>query len=392
MIMAVDATRALGVRTGVGRWLEYLIQSWSGQQHPFEKIRILAPEPIADLPNDSRFDFGLLSGSGSGSWWQFAHLRPAAERADVLFSIYTLPPGFRGRSVVYNLGIYEGHYAIPGWRARLRSRHMARSARAADRLFAVSETTKSDLAGYYDLAAERIELAWPGLDPRFHPPHAQERARAAAVIAETIGGDAPYFLFVGKLSRRRNVPALIEAFAEIARSTPGLRLVLVGPNTSGVPLEAIIADLGIENRVRQVLVDRETLILLYRFARAFVMPSENDGFSMTILEAMASGLPVITLRGAPLGVLDRLDGPRDHANGGPVLEASDARPTSLVEPMERLAVDDELCAELGRRGRRYAATFPSWDQTATLLMDALVDVAEVPSGERVRPAARGTRA
>jgi glycosyltransferase involved in cell wall biosynthesis len=392
MILAVDATRAVGLRTGVGRWLEYLIQGWSRQPLPFEQVRILAPAPITDLPDNKQLVQQLVPGSGSSVWWQFAHLRPAAEEADALFAIYTLPPGFRGRSVVYNLGIYEGQYAFPGWRARLRSWHQAFSARQADRLYAVSETTKSDLATHYRIPGEEIELAWPGLDPRFRPPLDEERTAASEPIAEAIGGHHPYFLFVGKLSQRRNVRALIEAFGSVASSSPDLRLILAGPNTWGLPLESIIAGMGLEGRVRQLMVDRETLILLYRFARAFVMPTENDGFSLTIMEAMASGLPVVTLRGAPLGVLDRLEGPRDHAEGGPVLEAADARPASLAAAMARLAVDDELCAELGRRGRRYAAAFPSWDETAAVIMEALAEVAGAHSGERLRSPPHGTPA
>jgi glycosyltransferase involved in cell wall biosynthesis len=389
MVLAVDATRAVGLRTGVGRWLEYLIQSWSRQPLPFEQIRVLAPAPITDLPNDARLALEVVPGSGSGPWWQFAHLRPAAERADALFSIYTLPPGFRGRSVVYNLGIYEGPYAIPGWRARLRSRHLARSARRANRVLAVSPTTKSDLARYYDVPVERMELAWPGLDPRFRPARKGEQVAAAEGVADAVGGRHPYFLFVGKLSQRRNVPALIEAFADVASSSPDMRLILVGPNTSNQPLERAIAKHGLQERVRNVLVDRETLIPLYRFARAFLMPTENDGFSLTILEAMASGLPVMTLHGAPLGALDRLEGPRDHADGGPVLEAADAQPASLAKVIRRLAEEDELCDELGSRAERFAATFPSWDETAAQIMDSLAAVAGAPAAHRGRAAGQG---
>lgn len=382
MILAVDATRAVGLRTGVGRLLEYLIGSWSHGPLPFEQIRVLSPAPITDLPNDDRFVLDLVPGSGSGLWWQAAHLRARAERADALFAVYTVPPWFRGRSVVYNLGIYEGPYAIGGWRARAHSWHMARSARDANHVFAVSPTTKSDLVHHYGVPADRISLAWAGRDPRFRPPREEERVAAAEKIAETIGGRGPYFLFVGKLSKRRNVPALIAAFASVAASGDSRLILVGGPNSSNLPLERIIADLGLKDRVRQLLVDRETLIQLYRFARAFVMPTENDGFSLTILEAMASGLPVVTLRGAPLGVLDQLDGPRDHSQGGPVLEAADARPVSLAKAMALLAEDDQLCAELGRRGERYAATFPSWDETAALIMEAL---AEVAGADRSQP-------
>ena len=376
MILGLDATRA-NEPTGVGRTLNYLIRSWSNQVLPFEQVRIFSSTPIPDLPRDERFALELVPGKGSGPWWRIARLRPRARSVDAFFAIYTLPPGFRGQSVVYNLGIYEGPHAIGGWRARFHSWQMAQSARHAARVFVMSPTTKSDLVDYYGVPAGKISVAWAGLDAQFRPAQQEEQAAAVRRIAETLGGREPYFLFVGKPSQRRNVPALIEAFASVA-SSRDLRLALVGTNTPDPSIERVIEELGVRGRARQVFVDRETLILLYRFARAFVMPTDNDGFSLTILEAMASGLPVVTLRGAPLGVLDRLDGPRDHGDGGPVLEAADARPASLAETMARLADDDELCAELGRRGRRFAETFPSWEETAALIMDSLAEVARAP--------------
>jgi glycosyltransferase involved in cell wall biosynthesis len=382
MILAIDGTRLHGLRTGVGQVLEYLIRSWSRQPLPFEQIRVLSPEPIADLPDDDRWMLELVPGGGSGVWWEVAHLSSRARRADAMFATYTLPPGFRGPSVVYNLGIYEGPYAIGGWRARARSWHMAHSARAADRVFAISPTTKRDLVRHYGVQDGRISIGWPGQDPRFRPQLDGERTEAKVRIGEILGGTGPYLLFVGKLSRRRNIPELIEAFATVAPATQDLRLILVGKNAWDLPVDRIITELSVGDRVQRVQVDREDLSLLYRFARAFVMPTENDGFSLTILEAMSSGAPVVTLRGAPLGVLDRLDGPRDHAEGGPVLEAADARPASLAEAMLRLADDDELCAELGRRGQSFAATFPSWNETAGQIMDALAEAAGVRSGSR----------
>ena len=385
MILGVDASRAAGPRAGVGRVLEYLLRSWSRQELPFEQVRVLSSAPISDLPDDDRLVPDVVPGGGPGPWWQLTRLRPRAQEVDVFFAPYTLPLGFRGRSVVYNLGIYEGPYAIPGWRARAHSQRMARSARRADRVLAICPTNKADLVRHYGVPAGKISVVWPGLDPRFRPLRAGEEESTWEAIEGVLGGRDPYFLFVGKLSRRRNVPALLEAFAEVAGSRPDLRLLLLGPNTANVPVDRITADLRLEDRVlHRVDVGRENLVLLYRGARAFVMPSESEGFSLTILEAMASGCPTLTLKGAPLGVLEYLTGPRDHAGGGPVLEAPDARAASLASALQRLAHDDELCAELGRRGERFAATFPSWDDTAAEVMEAL---AEVAGSERSRLAA-----
>jgi alpha-1,3-rhamnosyl/mannosyltransferase len=318
----------------------------------------------------------IIPAHGPGLWWQAARLRPRTRDLDAFFAPYFLPPGFRGRSVVYNFGIYEGRYAIPGWRAKAHSRHIAYSARRASLVLANCPTTKADLVSCYGIEPSNIRVLPEGRDPRFRPAQPGDESEIAQAAGQTLGTDDPYFLFVGKTSLRRHVRELLAAFAMAASSAPRIQLLLVGPNTTRVPIERIAGDLGVLDRVHhKPYLDHDVIRLLYRGARAFVTPSEKDGFPTTLLEALASGCPSITLRGASLGVLEFLDGPRDHAEGGPVLEAADASPASLAEVIGRLADDDELCVELGRRGERYASTFPAWEETAAVIMDALVEVA-----------------
>jgi glycosyltransferase involved in cell wall biosynthesis len=376
MVLGVDATRAVGRRFGVGMMMEYLLRNWSRQPIPFEKIRVLSPAPIEDLPEDRRLVAEVLPTGTPGLWWQATRLRASARGVDVFFSPYTLPPGFRGRSVVYNFGIYEGSHAIPGWRARGRSRHMARSAHRADLVFANCPTTKADLESFYGVEPSKIRVLPEGRDPRVRPRRPEDDDQIEKVVTELLGSNAPYFIFVGKLSLRRHVPELLKGFA--AAFPPGhkARLLLVGPNTTELPVERTVGDAEMADRMRHVpYVDHDVLRLLYRGARAFVTLSEKDGFPTTLLEAMASGCPSLTLKGASLGALEYLDGPRDYAVGGPVLEAADPHPDSLAEAFRRLAEDDELCAELGRRGTRYAVGFPPWDETAAQVMEALAEVA-----------------
>ena len=113
MILGVDAGRAAGDRTGMGRYVQHLLLAWSSQELPFELVRVFSPAPLADVPDDPRFRFEVLPGPASELVWQSLRLRGAARGVDVLFGQYTLPPGYRGRGVIDNLGIYEGQFAIP---------------------------------------------------------------------------------------------------------------------------------------------------------------------------------------------------------------------------------------------------------------------------------------
>jgi glycosyltransferase involved in cell wall biosynthesis len=367
MVVGVDAHRAAGVATGVGRQLEYLLRSWSRQQIPFEEVRLFSHAPLSSAPENGRFTVEVLPSASPSIWWQATRLRPRASNVDVFLSPYTLPPGLRRPSVVSNFGIYEGDLAIPGWRSRARSWHFARSARRADAVIANSASTKADLVRFYGIPAEKITVIWPGSYDPFRPMREGEEALVRTAAERVLGEAAPYYLFVGKLSHRRNVPALLEGFADVAQGHPEMRLLLVGANTAGVPLGEIVDRLGIRAHVRHLEhLEHETLALLYRGARAFVLPTEHEGFSGTIPEAVASGCPVVTLDHAALREAGLRDG---------VLTIRDAAPGTLADVMKRLAEDDDLRAELADRARRCGKQLPALDDHARAVADVLIRVA-----------------
>jgi glycosyltransferase involved in cell wall biosynthesis len=294
---------------------------------------------------------------------------------DVLFAPNVLPPGHRGRAVVLNLGIYEGAHAIPGSRARLRSRHLAYSARRADAVIAISSTTREDLVEFYGIPRQKISVVWPGLDPRFRPGEPGDSPAVAGAVERALGEVAPYFLSVGRASRRRNVPALLAAVARLREAGKEARLLLVGPGTGQYLRDGAVKQLGIDDAVSQLdFLELDELALLYRAATALVMPTPREGFSVPILEAMASGCPVITVAGARLGVLDYLaEAVGDYS--GAVLAAADERPTALAAAMGRLLENPGLGESLRETGLGCAAAFPSWEEHATGVLDVLARVA-----------------
>jgi glycosyltransferase involved in cell wall biosynthesis len=371
VILGVDAGRCVGDRTGVGRNVQNLLSAWSRQELPFELVRVFSPAPLEDVPDDPRFRFEVLPGPASELLWQALRLQGAASGVDVMFGQYTLPPAYRGRGVVDNLGIYEGRFAIPGWQARMRSWHMRRSARQAELVIANSESTKADVVRFYGVDSERIVVIWPGASLEFRPARPGDEEETAAALERALGRrDVPYFLFVGKLSARRNIPALLEAFAAVRERHPAFHLLIVGPNTSGVPVDALIASLGLDGSVRHVsFLGVEALAPLYRGAHAFVLPTEHEGFSHTIPEAIASGCPVITVDHAALGDA----GLRDS-----VLVLPEPSSRLLADALARTIDEPALRERLVRSGLEASKRL-SWDTTALATMDVLARVASAPA-------------
>jgi glycosyltransferase involved in cell wall biosynthesis len=370
MVLGIDVSRLVGPRTGVGRHLEHLLESWSHAELPFDEVRLYAHAPVDALPIDRRFRFEVLSARRGGIGWQIGRLRPRANAADVFLGAYTLPPGVRTRCAVLNLGILEGRFAVGGVRAHLYSRHFAWSCRRADLVIAISNTTKQDLVRWYGADAARIRVEHPGLGTGFRSDSDSDSDQAdpavGAAVERALGRRGKYVLFVGKLSARRHIAELVQAFREVASDWPEHHLLLVGPNTGHVAKE----DLTGERVVYVPFLELDELALLYRGACAFVLPTEREGFSHTVAEAMGVGCPVLLLRGAQVGVLEGLSAE------DPVLRADDSQPGSLAAALRRLFGDPELRAQLREAGRCHAKSFPSWDEHAARVVAHLAEVAQ----------------
>jgi glycosyltransferase involved in cell wall biosynthesis len=144
-----------------------------------------------------------------------------------------------------------------------------RSARRADRIIAVSDRTKDDLTDRYDIPESKIAVVPHGVDPAFTPaPDAGEG----------------YLLFVGAVQRRKDPRAALEAAQELR-----MPLIVVGPEKEA-SLAGELRRLGADVRG---YVEKPDLAELYRGAACLVVPSRYEGFGLPVLEAMASGTPVV---------------------------------------------------------------------------------------------------
>ncbi len=368
--LVVNALRLPGPRTAMGRYIEHLISHWSRTAIPFDRVVLLTPRPVParslDLGTSSEICIRTLCRGLPYAAWEQVFLPLAARGASVLFCpCYTAPLAWPGRLVLANHGIYE---SLPGEfsrLARLRTIPLFRaSARRADRVLANSAVTRSELVRHFGIAAERIEVVHPAAADIFF--RRQDPGEIERLMTRLLGRPAAYLLFVGKLSRRRNVVALIEAFARV-RLRLGLehRLLLVGPNTQGLRLAEIAARHGVSEAVQHIShLEQRELALLYAGADLFVLPTRAEGISWTMMEAMASGAPVLTVEHPTL----------DEGARGAVLAAATATVDDLAAGLERLLTDEQLRCRLRRLARRAVRGF-SWHRAAAETLSTLDRVA-----------------
>ena len=324
MELAVIGHRLCEPLTGVGRYLEALLYQWSRVETPFHRVVVycprepnIAPDAIRS-PVELRVVSSRLSSPLRGNLflWENLVLPAAMDRGDLLFAPYTLPWSCSVAKVVSNLGIYESRPGDFPIGRRLRSlagfHHAVHEARM---VIANSEGTRRDLVRFYGIKSSKVKVIYPGVDEPFSPALSPDGPRGD--IRDRLGiPNGPFFLFVGKLSRRRNIPLLLEAFRQLTNSgNVRHSLVIVGPDPLGVDVGKHVETMLLSGRVVYFpYLDSEPLADLYRQATALVLPTMGEGFSFTVLEAMACGAPVVVfdhsalecgVREASLVVYDR---------------------------------------------------------------------------------------
>ena len=225
------------------------------------------------------------------------------------------------------------------------------SARAADRVIAISHATRADLVRTLRIDPARVDVTHLGvrLDDRPEPVGESELRRRMDL------GTRPVVLCVSQKRTHKNLAALVRAVA-------GLDAVLVLPG-SPTPYEAelrrLAEELDVSERVRfPAWIEEDELEGLYRLAACFALPSFEEGFGLPVLEAMGRGVPVCCSDASSL--------PEVVGDAGLLFDPHDV--DGMRAAIDRLISDRELASTLAERGRERAAAF-TWRRTAEETLD-----------------------
>ncbi len=236
--------------------------------------------------------------------------------------------------------------AIYRWKFR-------RACREADRIVAISECTRRDVAELGHFPADRIDVVYQSIDRRFRRTVTDgERAD----VARRYGLPPRYILFVGTIEERKNAGLVIEALPQI---DAGVHFVMVGRQTSYTRrILRRARALGVDGRVHVVSgVPDADLGAVYRSAEVFAYPSRYEGFGLPIVEAIECGLPVVAATGSCL----------EEAGGDACFYVGPDDVGAMAAALNRLLADRSLRRECVERSREYIRRFQNGDAARQMI-------------------------
>jgi glycosyltransferase involved in cell wall biosynthesis len=391
--IGIDAT-CLGSGRGYGRFVRELLPPLLIEDDRNEYILFLDEHTQAELQNlparcvvpettQSQADAASARGQRKvADMWRMGRA-VANEQLDVMYfpSVYSFypVPGQTPVAVAFHDIIPERHGAVvfpTRWNRLLWDTKVLLARRRARALVTVSEFSRRALHEHFGTPLDDIYVTLEAPSPVFRPA-LDPATRQNWLVERNLPADAEYFLYVGGFNPHKNLEALVDAFAKVAKQRPNLHLLLVGDyegdvfHTDVASIRERIAahDLG-ARVVWTGFVPDDDLRHLYSGALGLAIPSLEEGFGLPAVEAAACGTGCIATKNSPL--------PEVLAGAGIFIEPTDT--VALSDALEAFASNPELRRSYGAAALERAGKL-SWRATADATRRALCAIA----APRTRP-------
>lgn len=377
VILSIDAVRF--PLTGIGRYT-YELARHLPEQVPELDLRFMAGSHFAhQLPTETsssnpsqgrslavRLRRGLPNSTfavtAHRAWLAHQQTRTLQDHEDAIFhgpQFYL--PRFRGKSLVtiHDLSVFKWAHLHPAGRAQMMQREIIKSVERAAMVLTDSEYTRQEVAAFFSLAPEKIRAVPLASAKSFRPRTDQE----LNIVLPRLGLQAgAYCLYSGTIEPRKNIGVLLDAYGALPESLRARwPLVLCGyQGWQSEALHARIRRAENEGWVRYLgYVSNEDLPAVFAGARLFAFPSLYEGFGLPVLEAMASGVPVVCSNSSSL----------PEVTGGAALMCSPEDTDGLAKLLRCGLEDDDWREGIRALGLQQAARF-SWARCAAQTGDA----------------------
>ena len=274
-----------------------------------------------------------------------------------------------GRDLVtiHDLAIYKHPEWFPGRQWFSTRLVVPQSIEIAGKIIVPSEATKRDLIELFHVSSFKISVIPHGVEERFFQKletgvGRRELGDKLSVTNSKFQTSNSYILFVGTIEPRKNVVRLIEAYSKLPEDiTNQYNLVIAGQRGLGfedVFLEISNLKLEIKSRVKLLnYVPEEKLPILYKRASLFVYPSLYEGFGLPVLEAMASGVPVVTSNISSM--------PEVVGEAGLLVNPYSV--AEITDAIMEIVRDNAKASQISIAGMRRAAKF-NWEDAAKRML------------------------
>lgn len=368
MLIGVDGNEANVLnRVGTGQYTYYLLKHWQKIASTKNSFRIyLSSPPGSWLPKENSY-FSYFVFGPSKFWTQLAlpiKLFFEKNKPDVFFSPAHYAPRFSPIKTV--VAIHDLAYLIHPKEFKKKDQQQLTawtkySVKQAQKIIAVSQNTKDDVVKFYQLPEKKITVIYNGFDQhRFHTNLAKNTSQK---VKEKYQIEGDFLVYLGTLQPRKNLESLIKALPEIINKHPQIKLVVIGKK--GWLYSTIFSLVESLNLTKAVVftdfVPDDEVPFLIASAKVFVLPSLYEGFGITVLEAMACGVPVVVSKVSSLPeVVDEaglyIDNPKNYAQ--------------IAQQINRILADEKLAEELAKKGLAQAKKF-SWEKCAKETLEAI---------------------
>jgi len=348
MKIGYDAKRLFTNFTGLGNYSRNLVSHYH-RHYPEDELYLFSPKVIEDLrtkPFLEDTSYNIIQPKG---------VKPLWRSLDIVKDIYLsgaqiyhglsheLPLGISklniGKIVTMHDLIFKYFPQDYSWIDRqIYDRKWKHASMAADSIIAISEQTKSDLIHYYNVHPDKIKVIYQSADPVFSKTVHQEEMDASKKKYKI---PDEYNLYVGSLISRKNLLSVIKAMI-IIKEADRIPLVVIG---NGNNYRKKVINAAIEGGIGHLLLwlgspPFEDFPSIYKGAQMMIYPSFHEGYGLPVVEAMLTGIPVITSNQSSL----------KEAGGDAAKLIDPQKPEELAAAMLQIQFDFNLRNEMVRKG------------------------------------------